>query len=259
MSRLSSARLSGDVVHLALFPGEAVLARSTGRILPTVAARARYAGPPLAALDEALQDARWRAAALRVVVSNQFLRYAVLPADPGLSGVADELALAEARFRQVHGAQADLEVRLSDPLSGRPQVAAGFPRDLRAGLQERFARAGLRLVSLEPLFMRAMAQARPREGGFWLASAEPGALLLARHDPAGWSGISVGPSRGALPAEIGARLREARLLSPEAPPPATLYVHAPAAGASAWPGSIEGVAVRVVRGRKGVEDAALGV
>ncbi len=254
------SRLSSDTVHLALYPGHAVFARARGWLLPQVIERGRYPGAPDEALEAAMAEPRWQQARLRVVVSNLFVRFAIVPADTSLASAADELAVAEARFRQVYGAQAKLDARLSDPLSGRPQVAAGIAADFLEGLRARFARARLRLLSLEPLFARAVGRARPPAGGFWLASLEPGGLTLACADRAGWTSVSVGTVRGGFESALAARLREARLLSPSRELPRRLYVHVagadPALAARAAP--LEDFDVHLVTPHAGVADAAFG-
>ncbi len=190
------SRLSSDTVHLALYPGHAVFARARGWLLPQVIERGRYPGAPDEALEAAMAEPRWQQARLRVVVSNLFVRFAIVPADTSLASAADELAVAEARFRQVYGAQAKLDARLSDPLSGRPQVAAGIAADALAGLRARFARARLRLLSLEPLFARATTSAassggssriQPRRSSAGKASSSvtcSGALTSQKHSSA---------------------------------------------------------------------------
>ncbi len=250
------SRLSSDTVHLALYPGHAVLARARGWLLPRVVESGRYPGAPETALEAALAEPRWQRARLRVVVSNLLVRFAIVPGDASLASAADELAVAEARFRQVHGAQPGLEARLSAPLSGRSQVAAGIAAEFIEGLRARFARARLRLASFEPLLARAADRASPPASGFWLASLEPEALTLARADRAGWASVSVARVRGDFASALDTRLREARLLSPISDLPRLLYVHT--AGADPGPTPLSGLDVRRVPQRAGVADAALG-
>lgn len=254
------SRLSSDTVHVALYPGHAVLARTRGWLLPRVVERGRYAGAPDEALEAALAEPRWQQARLRVVLSNLLVRFVIVPADANLASAADELAVAEARFRQVHGAQVRLEARLSAPLSGRSQVAAGIATDVLDALRARFSQARLRLASMEPLFARAVGRARPPAGGFWLASLEPEALTLACADRAGWASVSVSPTGGDIAAVLGARLREARLLSSARDLPSLLFVHAAGADPSAAPRVVrlDGFEVHMVPPATGVADAALG-
>lgn len=254
------SRLSSDTVHLALYPGHAVLARARGWIMPKVVERGRYPGAPDEALEAALAEPRWQQARLRVVLSNLLVRFAIVPADASLASAADELAVAEARFRQVHGAQVRLEARLSAPLSGRSQVAAGLATDVLDGLRARFSRARLQLASMEPLFARAVGRARPPAGGFWLASLEPEALTLACAERAGWCSVSVSPFGGDFAAALGAQLREAQLLSPSRDLPRRLYVHAAGADPASAPRVVrlDGFDVHMVPPGAGVADAALG-
>ena len=253
------SRWSSDVVHATLYPRELVLARTTGWLRPRVTARARYEGAPLEALDAALREARWHGARLRVGVSHPLVRYAVMPAAPGITDLAGELALAEARFRQVHGPQAGLEVRLSDPLSGRAQLIAGLDLALLAGLRERCPAARLRLVAVQPRLALAFEAARLPAGAFWFASVEPGALLLAHHGAAGWDAVAVSARRGPLAEDLRARLREQRLLAPMGDTGAEEPVLVHGAGPDAPLPEMDGIRAQVVPWRRGVQDAAPGI
>ena len=103
-----------------------------------------------------------------------------------------------------------------------------------------------------------MALARPPAGGFWLASVEPGALLLASADRAGWASVAVFPRAGDLAESLAAALREARLLATRAEMPTTLHLHVTGEDAMPEGGAIhlDGVTVRRVLDRGGVVHGA---
>jgi hypothetical protein len=117
-----------------LTPGEVSLLRfPRGGKAP--AGRKSVACPPatggaawqgaLEALRELLGHPNVRAADADVVISNHFVRYLVLPWNPGLAGEREELAFAATRFQQVYGEAARTwAVRLSPGKPGTPSLAA---------------------------------------------------------------------------------------------------------------------------------------
>lgn len=143
--------------------------------------------------EGALQDLARKAAAVRrrtdvtVVLSNHFVRYAVLPDAGGATTPEEEIALARFRFAKIHGERAKgWEVRVCDGL------ACAIDAELLAGVKACFPRAGkARLVSVQPRLMAAYNGARrriPREGA-WLLLAERGRTCLARVAARGWASV----------------------------------------------------------------------
>lgn len=141
----------------------------------------------------ALDELKNKAAALRgrvdvtVVLSNHFVRYAVLPAQESAATPEEELALARFHFARIHGERArGWDVRVSG------EVACAIDAALLEGLKACFPRTGkARLVSLQPALMAAFNRARsriPREGA-WLVLAERGRTCLARLAARGWASV----------------------------------------------------------------------
>jgi hypothetical protein len=144
----------------------------------------------------ALEELRRKVAALRgrvdvsVVLSNHFVRYAVLPEQDGAATPEEELALARFQFAKIHGERSKgWEVRVSE------QLACAIDAALLEGLKACFPRAGkARLVSVQPHLMAAFNRSRrsiPREGA-WLLLAEPERTCLARVAPRGWASVHNG-------------------------------------------------------------------
>ena len=129
----------------------------------------------------AREASTWRKrVALTVVLSNRFVRYALLPQQAGGVSAEEELALARFQFAKIHGERAKgWEVRVSEGL------ACAIDAALLAELRK------LKVVSVQPLLMLAYNQSRkriPREGA-WLFLAERDWGCLARLAPRGWGAV----------------------------------------------------------------------
>jgi hypothetical protein len=144
----------------------------------------------------ALEDFARRIAALRkrvdvtVVLSNHFVRYAVLPEQDGAATPEEELALARFHLTKIHGERVKgWEVRISE------RLACAIDAQLLEGLKSCFSRKGkARLVSVQPRLMAAYNGARsriPREGA-WLLLVESGRTCLARVAAKGWASVHNG-------------------------------------------------------------------
>lgn len=166
-----------------------------------------------------------------IVLSNHFVRYAVVPQSAGVSGAEEELALARYYFTKVHGEQSrSWEVRLSDIGSNGPRVACAVDAGLLAALHACFPPDGRpRLVSVQPLLMSAFNFWRGRfpKAGAWLLLVEPERACLALLFGRNW--IRVQNTKGHYPdAEAWVNLldRERWRTNLEHVPD-TVLVHAP--------------------------------
>jgi hypothetical protein len=140
----------------------------------------------------ALEDLRNKVQAVRgrvdvtVVLSNHFVRYAVLPGEDSAATAEEALALARFHFTKIHGDRAkSWDVRVSENL------ACAIDAALLEGLKSCFAKTKARLVSVQPSLMAAYNRARsrvPREGA-WLLLAERGRTCLARLAARGWASV----------------------------------------------------------------------
>jgi hypothetical protein len=127
-----------------------------------------------------------------VVLSNQFLRYALVPWQAGLTDAQEDLSYTRHCFTKVYGKAAlQWEVRLSHQASGRPRLASGVDAELLKGLRSMFARSGIALRSIQPHLMAAFNNARSqlRRRSTWLALLEPGHLCLALLRDGYWSRV----------------------------------------------------------------------
>ncbi len=133
--------------------------------------------------------------AVRIVLSNHFVRYALVPSSDGVSAGEEELALARFHFAKVHGdASRDWNIRLS-PASGRrtARLACAVDNALVTALQQCFPRDRRpRLSSVQPLLMsvfnHAGSRAIPAKGA-WLIMAEADRACVALHSGKTWQAV----------------------------------------------------------------------
>lgn len=117
-----------------------------------------------------------------VILSNHFMRYALLPWSDVPGDEAEELAYARHAFRQIYGDAAETwELRLSPGKAGLPQLACAVDSHLPDALRTMFGRSRIALESIQPHLMAAYNTCETilRERTAWFALVEPGSLCLA--------------------------------------------------------------------------------
>jgi hypothetical protein len=130
---------------------------------------------------------------VRFVLSSQFVRYAVLPAQTGIVSGRDWQALSEHHLRKLYGAVADhWEVRVALQGHAEPAVACAVDRALIAALEDVAQAARWQLHGIEPALMAVFNQhRRVLPASHWLLLAEPQRLLLAEVADGIWQRFSV--------------------------------------------------------------------
>ena len=185
----------------------------------------------LAALRTEAEAWRKDRVSVTIVLSNHFVRYALVPQGTTVSGAEEEQALAHHYFARVHGEQGRAwDVRLSDARSSRPKVACAIDADLLAALRACFpSDCRPRLVSVQPLLMSAFNCWRSQfpDTGAWFLLVEPERACLALHSGRNW--IAVQNTRGVYPdAEAWANLLDReRWRTDLEHVPDTVFVHSP--------------------------------
>ena len=200
-------------------------------------------------LDELLDAGNGAARRARIVLSDRFVRYCVIPASAGLAR-ADELAAwARHDFRGEYGAAVDgWRVSVDTDVAGA-SVAVLVEDELLAALEGVCAKAGLKLESLAPHFaatQSGLAQ-RMHERDAWFAVLETGHLAAGLLTGGRWRHLLTARLReGAGPVDVPAivaALAAQSLGLPEAGSVRTLHLATPAGAAPlAQPGG--GWAVR---------------
>jgi len=134
------------------------------------------------ALQKSLEAHAPRAADATVVLSNHFVRYALLGANDRLSNREEWLEYASHHFEKTYGARArDWDIQVAEAGSAYPPLASAIDKALLAATAATFENRRVRLRSIQPYLTIAFNSALPSMGQspFWFVAQEPGRLLLA--------------------------------------------------------------------------------
>lgn len=203
-----------------------------------------------AALERLLDGTRGRRGELRVVLSEHFARFTLVPWSDAI-GSPDELsAYARICFEEIYGSEAaGWALQLSPEAPGQPRLAVAIEQGLLERLQALATAAGLRLASVKPYLMSAFNRlCRPLVGDdflFLLAEPERSCLLVAREGR--WVAVrsaAGGDSDAALAVLLE---RESELQELDEQTPTAIYVHAPGRP-DFKPAAVHGVLPQVLGG-----------
>lgn len=135
--------------------------------------------PALAAAGSFLIAHGRRGAALRIVIADHFVRYALLPWSDDIIGDKARLALALALLKNALGDKANaLEIALDRPAFGKSGIAAGVDRRLLAGLRASAQAQRLRLDSLQPHLIVELAARHKQLSDGWFVCIDREWLTL---------------------------------------------------------------------------------
>ena len=135
--------------------------------------------PALDALGQVLPQHKGDTA--RLILADQFVRYALLPWSDTLKTHDQWLSLARHRFCAIHGPLAnEWEIKFAETAPSGPRLACAVDRELVEELGSQFYSAGVRLASVQPYLVAAFNRVRHMTGGScWMVIEEPGRLTLA--------------------------------------------------------------------------------
>jgi len=243
-----------DELKVVLYPGHLALARveraitrqgirflvktTTAASDITVAAGEPPWGGALQALGEALSGAVGRKVQGTVILSNHFMRYALVPWSADLGGEDEEQAMARHCFRNAYGEAAEQwDIRLSPGKAGAPMLASAVDRRLPDALRATFGQAGVALKSIQPHLMAAYnaCRGRIRGDGAWFVVVERGNLCLALLQRERWSSLRTLRIGEDWQAELPQILEREAILADCAEPASEVYLWAPEFGAEALP------------------------
>jgi len=237
--------LSRERALVALAPGALAIAR------PGPAARAQAVRSRTVACEPAAGQESWRSAAaalapvaaslrdenvdVTVVLSNHFVRYALVAPDAKLETAEEELAFARYCFARIHGERsAAWQVRL-DRGGGAARLASAVDDGLLRALRDCFKTgARARLVSVQPYLMAAFNRWRQRlrAASAALLLVEPGRACVAHLRSGRWTAVrSARGSFGGAP-EWAQFLERERQLDADTGTPPEVLVHAPSPAGS---------------------------
>jgi hypothetical protein len=131
-----------------------------------------------------------------VVLSNHFVRYAIVPWSSALSTAAEEDAYVRHHFSKIHGERAkSWTLRASESTAGAPRLASAIDQALIDSIRDCFPKGGkARLISAQPLLMSKFNEWRKSipAAGAWLVLAEPDRACVALHAEGRWRSVQNG-------------------------------------------------------------------
>lgn len=214
-------------VAVALAPDQVVVG---GRTLDCDPA---FGAEPWHGALETLRSVPWpQRCRVSVVLSNHFVRYALIPWNAALADPAEEEAYVRHHFTKVHGERAkSWSLRWSADSGDAPRLASAIDAALLAALKARFAGGKARLVSIQPYLMAAANRARRAipASGAWLVFAERERACIALYAGGRWR--SVQNAKGPWLATLE---REWHRAEENAPRLALLVGARPAGEAAGW-------------------------
>jgi hypothetical protein len=160
-----------------------------------------------------------------VIVSNHFVRYALVPWSEALASDEEKLAWVRHHFVEVYGAAvATAEYRWSEGRSGAPCVASAVEGQFLEQLRTALAGASLRLRSIQPYLMTVFNRwgRRATRNGAWMLTLEPGRIGLASIMRGRWRGIASRTIGEDWQSELSALLDRELVLSESADAPAVV-------------------------------------
>lgn len=191
---------------------------------------------PLQQLEQLAQHAA--KTEMKVVVSNHFVRYVVLPPQSEISSPEEVYSYASFRMREIYGAQTDawtLSVSNWDPIDGA--ICAAINRELLTGLEEITVRHGIKLIGVEPYLASAVDHWCQQLSGerTYFALVETGRLCVAVWLNGVWHSIRNQKILQSIPNELLAILDQEAILSGYKTSAEQVYVFSPEQPELAFP------------------------
>ena len=124
-----------------------------------------------------------------IILSNHFVRYALLPWSEQLKGPEEEQALARIYFEKIYGSlAATWALRISEEGYGVARIASAIDQMLLDGLSAVFASTPLHLASVQPYLMAAYNQWRYvlKDPNTCFVVAETGKVCIAMISDKNW-------------------------------------------------------------------------
>lgn len=205
--------VGADAVHAAHYPGR--FARSAPRrSRVALVERGNPAQNVAEALREALAGVQARRGDATVIVSNHYVRFALVPDAGKLRNDAERELAARHTLHAVYGDAANGWRVVLDGATGKgAAVAAGIDTALVETVVATLTAAHLRARALRPLFASALDTARRAlgNGPAWFGVAEPGRLALAYVERGTWQSLRSHRLRRDLAEELPLLLEQDRL------------------------------------------------
>ena len=127
-----------------------------------------------------------------VVLSNHYVRYALVPWSAALSGAAEETAYVRHYFVRIYGDRAKAwSFRASPAPSGMPRLCSAIDTALLQEIKNVFAKSKSKLVSIQPELMATFNRWRGKvpATGAWLVMADPDRACIGLHARGNWQAV----------------------------------------------------------------------
>jgi hypothetical protein len=211
-----------DRTHVLIRPDEVRVVRRaglSGKLDPSALAVASlagagHAGEPWRASVERLATALAQSGArgpVTAVVSDHFVRYALIPWNARLVADTERVAFAKLHFHEVYGGLADTwDISIDQQPAGQAWFACALDRGLFQALRDACTRHGARLAAVVPALAERINRHRSALKGatFCVASIEPRRMTLAFHGAEGWQSVRSRRSDGALEDDLPTALKQ---------------------------------------------------
>jgi hypothetical protein len=190
-----------DEIGVYMAPHKLALTRLARGLRPKTVASSNWASEraednhwsaALGALEALLAKSEWQGAIVRIVLSDHWVRYAMVPYAAALSSTSERLTHARHVLTDIYGEiVGEWTVTVANGRPGVPQVVCAVPTALIAELRAMLVRHKLPLKSLQPQLVSAYNHWRAQlpDGGAWFVSIERGSLAAARLGPGGWDRV----------------------------------------------------------------------
>ena len=172
----------------------------------------------------------WRGASLRIILSNHFVRYALVPWSDHLGDEQEHLLFARHHFSLTHGPAAKgWAIRLSLDKPGECHVASALDQALLDRLTLVAEASHLKLASVEPLLMAAFNRWRQdlREEAQWFVTVEDGMLCGALVGRDRWIALRRWRTQDDWVSELPLWLSREQLIGEESASVGAVYLLAP--------------------------------
>ena len=215
-----------------------------------------------AALQDEAAQLRGGALDVTLVLSNHFVRYALVPWNEALAGESEELAFARHCFAKIHGERArSWTVSLSQEPAGAPRIASAIDAALLDAIRACFpSDDGTRLVSLQPCLMAAANfWYRPvAQEDAWILISESDRVCLALRSNGRWQSVLNAKGSYNTPEEWAGLLDRERLRTPSGEAVTKVLVHVAEGPITPWPQvgfwRLEALSAPALEGYSPVED-----
>ena len=187
---------------------------------------------PAATTLEALLAAtpHWRGASLRIILSNHFVRYTLVPWNDQLNNEQEHLLFAKHHFALTHGPAAKhWAIRLSLDRPGESHVASALDQALMDRLTQISETNHLKLAAVEPLLMASFNRCRQelREETQWFVTVETGMLCGALLGKDRWIALRRWRTQDDWVSELPLWLSRERLIGEDSASVGAVYLLAP--------------------------------